>query len=98
MSPGSKVELRPGRIYFDVLGSEKINQDVVTLKKTKNKYLTNSVKEAIRNNKFPDSLKLSDIKPVYKKLDSCDKANYRPVSVLPFKYFKELFITSFMNI
>ena len=70
MSPGSKVELRPGRIYFDVLGSEKINQDVATLKKTKNKYLTNSVKEAIRNNKFPDSLKLSDIKPVYKKLDS----------------------------
>ena len=81
MSPGSKVELRPGRIYFEVLGSEKINQDVATLKKTKNKYLTNSVKEAIRNNKFPDSLKLSDIKPVYKKLDSSE-TNYRPVSVL----------------
>ena len=35
LSQGSKVELRPGRIYFDVLGSEKINQDVATLKKTK---------------------------------------------------------------
>ena len=35
------------------------------------------------NNKFPDSLKLSDITPVYKKLDPSDKANYRPVSVLP---------------
>ena len=32
---GDKVELRPGRIYFDVRGSEKINQDVATLKKTK---------------------------------------------------------------
>ena len=32
---GDKVELRPGRIHFDVLGSEKINQDVATLKKTK---------------------------------------------------------------
>ena len=46
-------------------------------------YLTNCINEAIRNNKFPDSLKLSDITPVYKKLDPSDKANYRPVSVLP---------------
>ena len=28
-------------------------------------------------------MKLSDIMPVYKKLVPCDKANYRPVSVLP---------------
>ena len=35
------------------------------------------------NNKFPDSLKLSDITPVYKKFDPSDKANYRPVSALP---------------
>ena len=46
-------------------------------------YLINCINEAIRNNKFPDSLKLSDITPVYKKLDPSDKANYRPVSVLP---------------
>ena len=43
----------------------------------------NCINEAIRNNKFPDSLKLSDITPVYKKPDPSDKANYRPVSVLP---------------
>ena len=36
--------------------------------------LTNCIKKAIRNNKFPDSLKLSD---------PSDKANYRPASVLP---------------
>ena len=45
--------------------------------------LTNCINETIWNNKFPDSLKLSDITPVYKKLDPSDKANYRPVSVLP---------------
>ena len=46
-------------------------------------YLTNCINEAIRNNKFPDSLKLSDITPVYKKLDPTDETYYRPVSVLP---------------
>ena len=45
--------------------------------------LTNCNNEAIRNYKFPDSLKLSDITPVYKKFDPSDKANYRPVSALP---------------
>ena len=45
--------------------------------------LTNCINEVIRNNKFPDSLKLSDITPVYKKLDPSDKASYRPVSLLP---------------
>ena len=45
--------------------------------------LTDCINEAIRNIKFPDSLKLSDITPVFKKLDPKDKANYRPVSVLP---------------
>ena len=34
-------------------------------------------------NKFPDTLKLSDIVPVFKKLDPTDKTNFRPVSVLP---------------
>ena len=45
--------------------------------------LTNCINEAIENNKFPDSLKLSVVTPVYKKLDPSDKTNYRPVSFLP---------------
>ena len=45
--------------------------------------LTNCINEEIRNNKFPDSLKLPGITPVYKKLDNSDKANYKLVSVLP---------------
>ena len=44
--------------------------------------LTNCINESLTNNKFPDTLKLSDITPVFKKLDP-SKANYRPVSILP---------------
>ena len=62
--------------------------------------LTNCINEAIRNNKLPGPLKLSATTPVCKKLDPSDKANYRPVSVLPSlsKKFKKIFMTSFMNI
>ena len=45
--------------------------------------LTNCINESLTNRKIPDTLKLSDITPVFKKLDSSDKANYRPVSILP---------------
>ena len=45
--------------------------------------LTNCIDESLTNNKFPDTIKLSDITPVFKKLDPIDKANYRPVSILP---------------
>ena len=45
--------------------------------------LTNCINESLTNNKFPDTLKISDIKPVFKKLDPIDKENYRPVSILP---------------
>ena len=45
--------------------------------------LSNSFDEAIRNNKFPYFSKLSDITPVYIKPDTSDKANYRPLNVLP---------------
>ena len=53
--------------------------------------LTNCINEVIRNNKFRDSLKLSDIAPVYKKLDLSGKAKHRPVSTLSLltKVFQE---------
>ena len=44
--------------------------------------LINCINESLTNNKFPETLKLSDITPVFKKLDPSDKANYRPVSIL----------------
>ena len=45
-------------------------------------YLTSCVNGAILSCKFPDSLKLSNIVPAYKKKDPTDKCNYRPVSIL----------------
>ena len=45
--------------------------------------LTNCINESLTNNNFQDTLKLSYITPVFKKLDPSDKANYRPVSILP---------------
>ena len=39
--------------------------------------------ESIQTGKFPGSLKLADITPVFKKKDTLNKSNYRPVSVLP---------------
>ena len=46
-------------------------------------FLTNCIHEAIKSNKFPDSLILSNIVPVHKNKDPTDKINYRPVSILP---------------
>ena len=37
----------------------------------------------IRNGKFPDTLKYTDITQVFKKVDTTDKSNYRPISILP---------------
>ena len=39
--------------------------------------------ESLSNCEFPVKLKLADITPVFKKNNPLDKANYRPVSVLP---------------
>ena len=45
--------------------------------------LKKSINKAFKENKFPDTLKLSDIVPAFKKLDAADKTSFRPVSVLP---------------
>ena len=51
---------------------------------------------------FPDELKLADIIPVHKKDSTTDKANYRPISLLPIisKVFERLIskqLTPFVN-
>ena len=62
--------------------------------------LTKYINKAFKGNKFPDTLKLSIIVLVFKKLDPTDKINFRPVSLLPLlsKVFEKLCITNFMNI
>ena len=55
--------------------------------------LTDCINDAIAGeNIFPDSLKLADITPVYKKDETTNKENYRPVSVLPLisKIFEQI--------
>ena len=39
--------------------------------------------EVVKNGIFPNELKLADVSPVFKKNDSTQAKNYRPVSVLP---------------
>ena len=59
---------------------------VTILKQFVNAYLphlTNSINYSIRQSSFPQELKLSEVIPVYKKLDPLQKENYRPISLLP---------------
>ena len=37
----------------------------------------------IKSATFPNNMKLGDVTPAHKKGDHTDKANYRPVSILP---------------
>ena len=44
--------------------------------------LTDCINASINENIFPNELKLGDVSPIFKKDDSTDKNNYRPISVL----------------
>ena len=40
------------------------------------------INTSIRDDKFPEELKLAEATPLFKKADPFDKVNYRPVSLL----------------
>ena len=55
------------------------------LKSSINAYLselTILINNCLKKGVFPDDLKLADIRPIFKKEDSLNKENYRPVSIL----------------
>ena len=79
------------------LPSDKVTAGKIPVDMSKNSEfcfseLTKCVNKAFEENKFPDTLKLSNIVPVFKKLDPTDKTNFRPVSLLPLlsKAFKKI--------
>ena len=45
--------------------------------------LTNCINKSLTDNEFPDTLKISDITTVFKRLEPSGKGNYRTVSILP---------------
>ena len=64
-------------------------------------HLTNSI-NYIQHSSFPQELNLSEVIPVYKKLNPLQKENYRPVSLLPHvsKVFERIIhkqITNYMT-
>ena len=44
--------------------------------------ITDSFNDCLKNESFPDVLKLADVCPIYKKGDMTNKENYRPISTL----------------
>ena len=50
--------------------------------------INNCLKEEV----FPDDLKLADITPIFKREDILNKENHRPVSIMPHlsKVFEEI--------
>ena len=45
--------------------------------------MTACINKAMETGNFPDSLKMANVTPVFKKEDPLDKSNYRSVSTLP---------------
>ena len=61
--------------------------------------LADCINKSFENGTFPDCLKEANVTPIFKKDDSLDKENYRPVSILPLlsKVFKKLIYEQLSN-
>ena len=93
LSLSSKIATRKGDIPAKILQNSISNY----LSK-----LTISINTCLKKGVFPNDLKLADITPIFKKEDSLNKENYRPVSILPHlsKVFERILykqIDSFMK-
>jgi len=63
------------------------------------KPLTKLINKSIENSQFPSNFKIAQVAPIFKKNSTLDKANYRPVSLLPVmsKVFERAIFTQLMN-
>jgi hypothetical protein len=63
------------------------------------KPLTKLINKSIDNSQFPTNFKIAQVAPIYKKKSTLNKANYRPVSLLPVmsKVFERAIFTQLMN-
>ena len=61
--------------------------------------LTQLFNTYVENQQFPNKLKYAIVTPLFKKDDNTDKANYRPISVLPSisKFFERLMFKQISN-
>ena len=61
--------------------------------------LADCINKSFENGAFPDCLKEANVTPIFKKDDSLDKENYRPVSILPLlsKVFEKLIYKQLSN-
>ena len=53
------------------------------------KPLTKLINKSIENSLFPTNFKIAQVAPIYKKKSTVNKANYRPVSLLPVMSLRE---------
>ena len=59
------------------------NKLLRSIKNEISKPLAIIINQSLQTGIFPDLLKISKIKPVYKKSDKCCFNNYRPIALLP---------------
>ena len=83
----SKLDIKKEILNFSFKkATRKGDIQVKILKNSINSYLselTILINNCLKREIFPDDLKLADITTIFKKEDSLDKENYRPVSILP---------------
>ena len=84
-------------------GVDKISPRLLKLSTTEiAQPLTNLINMSIKTNTFPDNLKKAEVSPLFKKDDSMNKINFRPVSILTgiSKIFERVYcdqMTEFFN-
>ena len=75
------------------------NKLLKSIKNEISKPLALIINQSLQTGIFPDLLKISKIKPVYKKGDKCCFNNYRPIALLPTisKVFERVMHTQLYN-